>query len=80
MTHKWIRFEDELPTTKGGEQVDILFGKPGWATYMRGIYTHYPNDSLRECLSEYKSNIDKFATWESQLPTHWLKLPDNPKE
>lgn len=79
MKHKWTKFEDELPTNVIGEQVDILFGHPEWATYMRGMYTHWEEQTLRECLSEYKPDIDKFWEWENKMPTHWMKLPKNPK-
>tara|TARA_R110000796_G_scaffold59568_4_gene137419 strand:+ start:98 stop:334 length:237 start_codon:yes stop_codon:yes gene_type:complete len=78
MKDEWIRFDEELPTNVSGEQIDILFGHLNWATYMRGMYTHR-EEGLRECLSEYKPDIDKFWGWDSILPTHWIKLPDNPK-
>lgn len=80
MKYKWIKFEDELPTNVRGEQVHILFGHPKWATYARGMYTHREEKTLRERLSEYKPDIDKFWEWDSMIPTHWIKLPDNPKE
>ena len=80
MEHKWTKFEDELPTNVRGEQVDILFGHPKWATFMRGMYTHWEEQTLRERLAEYKPDIDKFWEWESMMPTHWMKLPENPKE
>jgi len=28
----------------------------------------------------YKPDIDKFREWDIMMPTHWIKLPDNPKE
>lgn len=77
---EWKKFDNELPTNVAGEQVDILFGHPKWATFIRGMYTHFPDETLRERLSEYKPDIDKFWAWESMMPTHWVKLPDNPKE
>lgn len=80
MEHKWIKFEDELPTNVRGEQVNILFGHPKWATYMRGMYTHWEEQTLRERLAEYKPDIDKFWEWDSMMPTHWMKLPENPKK
>ena len=78
--NKWSRFDKELPTAVPGEQVNILFGHPKWATYMRGMYTHLPDEDLRERLSEYKPDIDKFWTWTSMMPTHFMILPDNPTE
>lgn len=78
MENNWTLFEKELPTTVGGEQVDILFGHPKWATFMRGMYTHFPDQPVKERLSEYKPDIDKFHSWESMMPTHWMKLPENP--
>ena len=30
-------------------------------------------------LSEYKPDIDKYCEWESMMPTHFIKLPENPK-
>jgi hypothetical protein len=80
MEHKWIRFSDELPTNIEGGQVDILFGSKGWATYIRGMYTHITDIPLDERLSEYISNIDRFYHWESKMPTHWMMLPEKPKE
>jgi len=78
---KWIKFSEELPTDKLGGQVDILFGHPKWATFMRGMYTHFPDEPLRERISEYNPENDKFHSWETtMMPTHWYRLPDNPTE
>ena len=80
MTHNWKKFNDELPTIIEGEQVKILFGHPKWATYIRGLYTHFEGQPLEERISEYESNLDEYWAWESAAPTHWIKLPDNPKD
>lgn len=74
----WKRFINELPTLITGDQKEILFGHPKWATYMRGMYTHWPEESLNERLSVYQPDIDKFYSWESMEPTHWILLPENP--
>ena len=78
---KWIKFEDELPSNELGMQVDILLGHPNWATYFRGLYTHFnlPLSLLGDCLSEYDQSRDKFISWEHKLPTHWMRLPKNPE-
>lgn len=78
MIHKWIKFEDELPTNILGEQVNILFGHPKWSTYIRGMYSHYVDEPLAERISEYKPDIDKFHIWNYETPTHWMLLPENP--
>ena len=79
MENEWIKFDDALPTNIGGEQVQILFGHPKWATYIRGMYTHFDEEPLRYRLSQYMQDIDRYCTWESRMPTHWMKLPDRPK-
>lgn len=73
----WVKFEDELPTQVKGEQVDILFTSPKWATWWRGMYTHRPDSSLRERLSEYDINKDRFYEWDKRMPTHWMLSPQN---
>lgn len=80
MKDKWVKFEDELPTNVRGKQVDIFFSHPRWATFARGMYTHWEEQTLRERLSEYKPDIDKFWEWDGMMPTHWMKVPENPKE
>ena len=75
---EWIEFSDKMPTLDAGKQVDIFFYAFGWATFMRGMYTHYPEYPLRERLSEYNPERDKFHAWESSMPTHWMKCPDLP--
>ncbi len=76
---KWNLFSEKLPTNVSGKQIDILFCDPRWATYVRGMYTHYPDEPLKERLSEYKSADDSFYEWDSMMPTHWFPLPDKPK-
>ncbi len=74
----WKRFDQELPTTEPGGQVDIFFGHPGWAIFVQGIYTHDPEEELKERLMEYRREVDKYWSWESIMPTHWMKAPENP--
>ncbi len=76
---KWYLFSEKLPTEIKGEQVDILYADPRWATYIRGMYTHWPEESLTERLSQYDVANDKFYVWDSMMPTHWFPLPENPK-
>ena len=78
--YKWIKFEKSLPTGIIGKQVPILFGHPKWATYIRGMYTHFEGISLQERLSMYRQDIDRYVEWDSRLPTHYIILPDNPKD
>jgi hypothetical protein len=77
--NKWKLFSQELPTNINGEQVYILFGHPNWATYFRGMYTNFPDYSLKERLAQYDSINDTMVEWESQEPTHWMLLPENPQ-
>ncbi len=79
MESEWKKFEEELPINIRGKQVNILFGHPKWATFRRGMYTHWEEQTLRERLSEYKPDIDRYCEWESMMPTHWIQLPNNPK-
>ena len=72
----WIKFEDELPTQVEGKQVDILFMCPKWVTWWRGMYTHWSDLSLRERLSEYNVNDDRFYEWSKKMPTHWMMSPE----
>lgn len=80
MEYIWIKFEDELPTNVSGEQVKIFFGHPKWGTYTRGMYTHWEELTLRGRLGEYRADIDEYWEWDGMLPTHWIKLPENPQE
>ena len=78
---RWIKFEDKKPTDKLGEQVRVLLGHPGWATYVVGMYACYkPEEILRERISEYKASIDRYCEWDRMMPTHWYKLPENPEK
>jgi len=79
MDDNWIKFSDELPTEENGEQVQILFGHPKWAIYIRGLYTHFPDEDIKARIWEYIPDKDKYQDWNSMMPTHWIKLPNNPK-
>lgn len=78
--YEWKKFDDTLPTENPGEQVDILFGKPGWATFFRGTYTHFPSVDLRERISVYvwDGKNAHCEEWTLMMPTHWFPLPNNP--
>lgn len=80
MKEEWIKFEDKLPTNILGEQVNILFCSPGWATYIRGMYDHNEDLLIKERLSSYNQEIDRYVEWLSKMPTHWFKLPDKPEK
>lgn len=74
----WIRFEDRLPTDEEGGQVDILFCCPEWATFHRGLYTHWLDYDLRQRLFQYDVTKDRFYDWENTIPTHWMLSPELP--
>lgn len=76
---KWIKFEDELPTNKDMEQVKIFFCDPRWATFAVGFYVHDSDDTLRERLAVYDIGVDRYFSWESAMPTHWMKCPEMPE-
>lgn len=76
---QWKRFDEELPTTVPEAQVNILFCRPKWAAYRRGMYTHKIGEGLSECLSEYDIDNDKYYAWDGEdrhIPTHWMKSPE----
>lgn len=76
---EWILFEKKLPTNVKGEQIDILFGHPNWATYFRGMYKYFPSQDFRYCLSVYNQDVDRMYDYYGKLPTHYCILPENPK-
>ncbi len=82
--NKWYKFSEKLPGSNHGEQVDIIFCSPWWATWSQGVYTHWKWDDgvsvgLRDRLMGYNRAKDKFNAWTSSLPTHWMLAPETPK-
>lgn len=82
----WQKVSDKLPTTKLGEQVDVYFVSPGWATGIRGMFTYYGEEISKKCSTseyewaEYDQQNDKFYTWEHEEPTYYFIIPDMPKD
>jgi hypothetical protein len=72
---EWIKFSDKLPSNKRLEQVDILFSHPKWATFWKGMYTHYIGFPLKECITYYNPEKDRYCEWEGMKPTHYIKVP-----
>ncbi len=77
--NEWINFKDQMPTEELGGQVQILFGHPKWSTFIRGMYTNFPDKTLGGRLMEYDSINDKYYEWVSKVPTVFMLLPDNPE-
>ena len=76
-TMSWIKFADQLPTTKSMGQEKILFGKPTWSVVLLGMYTHRKDKLLENRISYYDLN-NGYVSWENEPPTHWMYSPDKP--
>ncbi len=72
---KWIKVADQLPCG-AGEQVNVLFCCPGWATAITGMFTNMGDFGTE--WSEYDQQNDSYILWESDTPTLWCLKPDVP--
>ena len=75
---KWIKFEDKLPTTEENKQVNILLGRPGWAAFFVGMYTHREKYLLKDRIASYNIETDRYIEWDTMMPTHYTitNLPE----
>ena len=81
---KWTKFETSLPTKTRGQQVQIFLYSPWWATFLRGLYTHFPGVPLEQRLATYNQQDDYYIEWDNpRPPIYWAYAPrkeDMPKE
>lgn len=70
---QWIDVEDRLPATDDAV-LAIASGKPMTNITLDGAYV------LASYFSEDGWSIDEYPEWEAANVTHWMPLPDPPKE
>ncbi len=76
---RWIPVSERLPTTKEGEQEDVLFGDSAWGWPVLGMFTYWGKDQSPEFTwSEYDQLNDRYVEWESNRPTLWMLRPNLP--
>ena len=63
----WHKTSDRLPTTEIGGQVDVLMWSPGWGTWLKGVFTFWPEKS--EWL-RYDQQIKRYHG-EQEAPEYW---------
>ena len=69
----WKRTWAELPCPVG-EQVDVLMWSPHWATWIHGMFTHFPaGDGGTPEWACYDANNDKFYDW-PEPPEWWAAV------
>lgn len=71
-SRKWTRFTERQPLSEP-DQVDVFWYSPGWATFMRGVFTKFV-DGGHDWL-EYDAMRDKFVEWKRGDPVYWMLAP-----
>lgn len=80
---EWLKLADKLPTEIEGQQVNVLFFNPKWATPVQGKYMHDTCFPLRERLYWYLTEKDEYTQFPfvaDLLPLYYLIVPSLPKQ
>ncbi len=70
----WIRAKDRLPTDEDEMVLAVVFGKPCENITLDGAY------ELATYIEREGWIIHAYPEWETPQVTHWMPLPEPPKE
>jgi len=82
--NKWIKFEDRLPSTEIGAQIDILVYNPIWSCWHKGLFTYF-SDGWDVAGYNWKKGkwdhelLPDCAYGEEFKPIYWLIVTELPK-
>lgn len=68
---EWIKTIDKLPTSHVGEQVDVIMWSPGWATWIKGLMTYWPD---KPEWGQYNNYTDRFEDMCDPYPEYWCTV------
>ena len=66
----WIETSEKLPC-EIGEQCEVIMWSPGWATWLKGLYTRFLDGTSEWCVSDQQE--DEVCDL-PEAPEYWMHI------